>query len=83
MHCNVGGIEKNVRLATGVASIFLGLFAPLRRGARISLLSLGAIEMVTALSGYCPVNQMIGRNSCNPLAEAAENVLHQAQHFAE
>jgi hypothetical protein len=83
MECNVGGVEKNVRLATGIASILLGMFAPLRRGARVSLVSLGAIEMVTALSGYCPLNQMIGRNTCHPVAHATRNALQEVQHFAE
>lgn len=84
MERNVGGMEKNLRLAVGMAAVLVGLFAGLRRGVRMGMVSLGAIQMTTALSGYCPVNQMLGRSSAaQSLPRAAESALEQAQHFAE
>jgi hypothetical protein len=83
MECNVGGVEKNVRLVSGAVAITLGLFAPWRREARIAALGIGLVELTTALTGYCPMNQLLGRNTCEPdLAGVAQRALHTAQEFA-
>jgi hypothetical protein len=84
MECNVGGAEKNVRILTGAMALTLGLFAPMKRGARIAALGIGVIELTTALTGYCPVNQLMGRNTCGlgNLRTATERALQNAQEFA-
>ncbi len=86
MECNVGGTEKNVRLIGGAATIALGLFAPMNRTAKIAAMAIGLMEITTALTGYCPINQLIGRNTCRldleNLPHEAEKALQNAKEFA-
>jgi hypothetical protein len=70
MTCNVGGIEKPIRLVGGVALIGVGAlsgFSPV--GAGIAL-TLGAIFLVTGMIGYCPLTSLLGINTCHPSSGA-------------
>lgn len=64
MNCNVGSTERNIRLAGGLAVIGLGLFAPFNKAGRIAAVSIGAAEVITGLTRYCPVNHALGINTC-------------------
>ena len=62
--CNVGGTERTVRMSTGALLLGLGLLAPISKPIRIAAGTVGAIELVTGLAYYCPINQLVGRNTC-------------------
>lgn len=64
MVCNVGGAERALRLVVGVAALAAALLLELQTGWRIALFVIAAIGFLTAASRYCPLNSLIGRNSC-------------------
>lgn len=65
MACNVGGWDRDARLVIGVAAAALALFGGTRAPARAAAGAVSAIALGTALSGYCPMNQLLGFDSCN------------------
>lgn len=64
MQCNVGGAERGLRLVIGLVALAAALFAGIEGGTRIALFVIGAIAVLTAAVRYCPLNSLIGRNSC-------------------
>jgi hypothetical protein len=64
MNCNVGGIDRTVRIVLGIALLLVGLLAPLDMTWRVIVLVIAAIALVTAAIRFCPVNAMLGLNSC-------------------
>jgi len=64
MMCNVGGIERPVRIVVGIVALGLGAFGGLPPiGAAIALV-VGTIALVTGAIGYCPVWTALGLNTC-------------------
>lgn len=63
IECNVGGTERIVRLVLGVVLIALGFFA-LSGTLQIIGYLIGAIMLITGITKYCPLNTLMGRNSC-------------------
>jgi hypothetical protein len=59
MKTNVGGFDKIGRIAIGIGLI--GLAATENIGAWGFL---GAIPLLTGISGYCPVYRVFGINTC-------------------
>jgi uncharacterized membrane protein len=57
---NVGGTE---RLLSGAAGVALALYSLRRKRLRGLLLPVAGGLVTRAVSGYCPVNRMLGRNS--------------------
>lgn len=64
MQCNVGGAERGFRLVIGVAAIAAAIIISMDTGWTIGLWVIGAIGLLTALLRYCPLNSLIGRNTC-------------------
>jgi hypothetical protein len=62
--CNVGRTEQKLRIGGGVALLAAAAFAPIGRGWKIGLAVLGAAEVITGTTRYCPVSQMLGINTC-------------------
>jgi hypothetical protein len=58
MVCNVGGIDKTVRLVAGIVIIGAGLYYQNWLGA------IGIIPLGTALLGFCPLYSIIGASTC-------------------
>lgn len=58
--CNVGRTEQKIRVAAGTAMLAAAIFAPLGRTTRVTLGILGAMELVTGSTRYCPLWQAIG-----------------------
>jgi type IV secretory pathway TrbD component len=64
MKCNVGGADKILRIIIGGAALAAAIFlfaAPLWK---IAAFVVAAIAIGTALISYCPLNALIGLNTC-------------------
>lgn len=64
MTCNVGGADKAIRIVMGIALLALALFAPVEIVWRVVAGVLSAIALVTALIGFCPLNSLLGIDTC-------------------
>ena len=64
MVCNVGGIERPIRIIVGIALIGAGALAGLSEGLAIAAYAAGAVALVTGAIGYCPAWQLFGINTC-------------------
>lgn len=65
--CNVGGRDKDFRMVIGVATAVVALVSDLSGPTRASAALVSVIALGTAISGYCPLNQMLGVDTCEPL----------------
>jgi hypothetical protein len=59
MRKNVGGIDKGLRIAAGLALLALGAFGPLGWWGLI-----GIVPLATGLMGNCPAYSLLGMNTC-------------------
>lgn len=64
MTCNVGGIERPVRIVLGVLLVGIGAFAGLPPVGTGIVLAMGTIALVTGALGFCPVWALLGINTC-------------------
>ena len=64
MQCNVGGSERILRFGVGAAALLAALFIEMSDGLRIALFVVAAVGFLTATVRFCPLNAVIGRNSC-------------------
>ena len=64
MACNVGGIERPVRIVLGILLIGIGAFAGLPPVGTGIALAMGTIALVTGAIGFCPVWTLLGINTC-------------------
>jgi hypothetical protein len=68
MSCNVGGIERPVRIVLGVLLVGIGAFAGLPPVGTGIALAMGTIALVTGAlgggTGFCPVWTLLGINTC-------------------
>lgn len=61
---NVGGADKVIRIVVGIVLIALMLFADLNATWQIVAGVVAAIALVTAFVGFCPLNGLLGINTC-------------------
>ncbi|MBX3321233.1 MAG: DUF2892 domain-containing protein [Nitrospira sp.] len=66
MKCNVGGIERPLRIGIGLVAVLVGLFAGLSSGMAGAALAVGAILLLTGAVGFCPLFMLFGINTCSP-----------------
>ena len=59
MTCNVGKVERVIRVLAG-----LGLLSLVFIGPQTVWGWIGAVPLITGLIGYCPVYSLIGFNTC-------------------
>lgn len=64
MTCNVGGIERPVRIVLGILLIGIGAFAGLPPVGTGVMLAVGTIVLVTGAIGFCPAWSLFGINTC-------------------
>lgn len=64
MSCNVGGIERPIRIVVGVLALGIGAFAGLPVAATAVAFVVGTIALVTGAIGFCPVWTLFGINTC-------------------
>jgi hypothetical protein len=64
MSCNVGGIERPIRIVLGIVLLGIGGFAGLPPvGTGVALVA-GTIALVTGAIGYCPLWALFHINTC-------------------
>lgn len=66
MTCNVGGIERTLRISLGVILIAIGYLVGLPVWGAVVLYVLGAAALITGVIQYCPVSHLLGTNTCSP-----------------
>lgn len=64
MACNLGGIERAIRLVLGIALIAVGYFVAIPQSAAVAAYLVGAIALVTGIAGFCPAWKLFGINTC-------------------
>ena len=64
MHCNVGGIERPIRMILGIVLLGMGMFAELSPIAMGSAFVVGTIALITGAIGFCPLWSLVGVNTC-------------------
>jgi hypothetical protein len=64
MTCNVGGIERPIRILLGLLMLGLGVFANLSLIGTAIGLTFGSVALMTGLIGYCPLWTLLGVNTC-------------------
>ena len=64
MRCNVGGRDRAARLILGTVLFLAAVLSPVDLGWKISLVALAAVVLLTGLSAYCPLNHVLGINTC-------------------
>ncbi len=69
MTCNIGGIEKPLRIAGGLLLIGVGALGGLPSVGTGIALTLGAVFLVTGVIGYCPLTSVLGINTCEPSSD--------------
>jgi hypothetical protein len=68
MTCNVGGIERPIRIGAGVLAITAGLFGGLSGAMSGIALGVGPILLLTGAVGYCPLFTLLGINPCTTVS---------------
>ncbi len=58
MKCNVGKVDRAIRIVAGLAIIGAGVYYQNWWGA------IGAVPLITALVGWCPAYSLIGASTC-------------------
>lgn len=64
MTCNVGGIERPVRIVLGILLIGIGAFGGLPVAGMAAALLVGTVALVTGVIGFCPAWALFGINTC-------------------
>ncbi len=71
--CNVGGLDKGMRITLSIILVGLGVYLESVVGATgwsVTAFVLALIAGVTAFVGYCPLNALFGLNTCKEQARA-------------
>jgi hypothetical protein len=65
MTCNVGGIERPIRIGAGILLLGIGVFANLPLLGTAIMLAAGAVALVTGVIQFCPLWALFGMNTCH------------------
>ncbi len=69
MRCNVGGVERSIRIGAGLLALGIGLFAGLSSVVSGTVLVGGVILLLTGVMGYCPLFTLLGINTCTSVSD--------------
>ena len=64
MACNVGGVERPIRIVVGIIALGIGAFAGLPPVGTGVALVVATIALVTGVIGFCPLWTLFGINTC-------------------
>ncbi|MDD2701727.1 MAG: DUF2892 domain-containing protein [Sideroxydans sp.] len=65
MNCNVGGIDRTLRIVVGIVLLLIGLLTPVGPVWQAVALIIAAVALITAFVRFCPANAMLGINTCS------------------
>ncbi len=65
MKCNVGGIDRGVRTVVGLGFAAAAVLANVDPAWRWFFVAVAAIAFFTVVTRYCPLNQLIGLDTCH------------------
>ena len=68
MTCNIGAIERTVRITLGVILLVVGYLAALPAWGAAIAYAAGAIALITGAVRFCPLWLALGINTCTPEA---------------
>jgi len=71
MTCNVGNVERMIRVVLGIALIGIGYFTELPSWGAVAAYVVGAVALITSAWGFCPAWKLFGINTC-PAKTAAK-----------
>ncbi len=63
MKRNVGGLDRTVRVVGGLSALAFALMRRKGSRGRATAIGIGAAKLITGLTGYCPLNHLLGRNT--------------------
>jgi hypothetical protein len=63
---NVGGMDRTLRIVLGLLFLAIGMFGNLGTLGKTISYVLAAIGLVTGFVNYCPLNALLGINTCKP-----------------
>ena len=64
MTCNVGGVERAIRIIVGLALVAIAAFAALPTGWMVAFYVIGGVMLATGAIGFCPAWSLVGINTC-------------------
>lgn len=64
MTCNVGSVERAIRVVLGVVLVLVGAFAGLPAWGTAVAFVIGAVALVTGVVRFCPAWKLFGINTC-------------------
>jgi hypothetical protein len=64
MTCNVGNVERPIRIVIGLVLLAIGALAGLSAGWATVAFVVGTIALVTGALGFCPAWWLFGVNTC-------------------
>lgn len=62
--CNVGGVDRGVRLCIATLLLLSAFFVTTSSQWATALVVLATLPLFSGLAGFCPVNWLLGLNSC-------------------
>ena len=72
MTCNVGGMERSIRIGAGLVALGIGFLAGLSSTMTGVALGVGVVLLLTGAVGYCPLFTLLGMNTCSSRADSNE-----------
>ena len=64
MKCNVGGVERAIRITLAVILVWVGTLAGLPVWGAVAAFVLGAVALITGAVSFCPLWALLGINTC-------------------
>jgi hypothetical protein len=62
--CNVGGIDRALRIIVGLGLLSLVFFGDKMIGQNVVWGWIGVVPLVTGIFGFCPAYKLIGVKTC-------------------
>ena len=72
MRCNIGSMERTIRIVLGILLLVIGYAAGLPVWASVVAYMAGAIALLTGAVRFCPLWQLFGVNTCGPSPQSSK-----------
>ena len=70
MSCNVGGLERTIRIVLGVIFLAVAFFVELPMWGAVVASVVGAVAFITGAVGFCPAWLLLGIDTCSTKSAA-------------